>query len=43
MKKRKGIDGKLDIAWAKLVKLKAGDPGDLSKEHVTALRRKLYG
>lgn len=24
MKKRKGIDGKLDIAWAKLVKLKAG-------------------
>ncbi len=24
MKKRKGLDGKLDIAWSKLVKLKAG-------------------
>jgi hypothetical protein len=24
MKRRKGIDGKLDTAWAKLVKLKAG-------------------
>lgn len=24
MKKRKGLDGKLDNAWAKLVKLKAG-------------------
>ncbi len=24
MKKRKGIDGKLDIAWSKLVKLRAG-------------------
>jgi hypothetical protein len=25
MKKRKGIDGKLDIAWSKLVKLRAGN------------------
>ena len=25
MKVRKGIDGKLDIAWAKLVKLRAGN------------------
>jgi len=24
MKKRKGIDGKLDIAWSRLVKLRAG-------------------
>ena len=25
MKKRKGVDGKLDIAWSKLVKLRAGN------------------
>lgn len=37
MKQRKGIDGKLDIAWSKLVKLKAGMKCEVPNCHKTTL------
>lgn len=47
MKKQKGIDGKLDIAWSKLVKLRAGErceycgkPKPLNSHHIYSRSKK---
>lgn len=37
MKKLKGVDGKLDIAWSKLVKLRAGMKCEIPNCHKTVL------